>query len=48
MKESKVLSGFEPTAVRGKWFEVNDLNHSATDAPILRLEKYKKKLNMHF
>jgi hypothetical protein len=19
--------------VRGKWFEVNDLNHSATDAP---------------
>jgi hypothetical protein len=23
----------EPTAVRGKWFEVNDLNHSATDAP---------------
>jgi hypothetical protein len=29
----KSLSGFEPTAVRGKWFEVNDLNHSATDAP---------------
>jgi hypothetical protein len=28
------LSGFEPTAVRGKWFEVNDHNHSATDAPI--------------
>jgi hypothetical protein len=26
MKESKVLSGFEPTAVRGKWFAVNDLN----------------------
>jgi hypothetical protein len=29
MKES----GFESTAVMGKWFEVNDLNHSATDAP---------------
>jgi hypothetical protein len=29
----KSLSGFEPTAVRGKWFEVNDLNHSAMDAP---------------
>jgi hypothetical protein len=27
------LSRFEPTEVRGKWFEVNDLNHSATDAP---------------
>jgi hypothetical protein len=23
----KSLSGLEPTAVRGKWFEVNDLNH---------------------
>jgi hypothetical protein len=32
MKESKV-PGFEPTAIRGKWFEVNDLNRSATDAP---------------
>jgi hypothetical protein len=30
----KSLSGYEPTAVRGKWFEVNDLNHSATDAPV--------------
>jgi hypothetical protein len=27
------LSGFEPTAVRGKWFKVNNLNHSATDVP---------------
>jgi hypothetical protein len=35
MKESKVLPGFEPTAVRGKWFEVNDLNYSATDAPYM-------------
>jgi hypothetical protein len=26
------LSGFEPTAVKGKWFEVNDLDHSATNA----------------
>jgi hypothetical protein len=34
MKNSKSLSGFEPTVVRGKWFEVNDLNHSATDAPL--------------
>jgi hypothetical protein len=34
MKESKSLSGFEPTAVRGKWFEVNDINHSAIDAPV--------------
>jgi hypothetical protein len=25
--------GFEPTAVRGKWFEVNDFNNSSTDAP---------------
>jgi hypothetical protein len=32
MKESKPLSGFEPTAVRGKWFEFNVLNHLATDA----------------
>jgi hypothetical protein len=29
MKESKDLVGFEPTAVRGKWFEVNNLNHPA-------------------
>jgi hypothetical protein len=29
MEESKSLSGFEPTEVRGKRFEVNDLNHSA-------------------
>jgi hypothetical protein len=27
------LSGFEPTEGRGKWFEVNDIDHSATDAP---------------
>jgi hypothetical protein len=33
MKESKPLLGFEPTAVRSKWFEVNNLNHSAMDAP---------------
>jgi hypothetical protein len=30
MKESKSLSGFEPTAVRGKQFEVN---HLAMDTP---------------
>jgi hypothetical protein len=35
MKESKVLPGFEPKAVRGKWFEVNNLNCSATDAPYM-------------
>jgi hypothetical protein len=42
MKEnSKFLSGFEPTAVRGKWFEVNDLNHSATGAHMYtRLDDY--------
>jgi hypothetical protein len=33
MKESKV--GFEPMVTRGKWFKINDLNHSAMDA-ILR------------
>jgi hypothetical protein len=32
-KNQKSLSGFEHTAVRGKWFEINDLNHSTTDAP---------------
>jgi hypothetical protein len=25
---AKSLSGFELAAVRGKWFEVNDVNHS--------------------
>jgi hypothetical protein len=40
MKESKSLSGFEPTAVRGKWFEVNDLNHLATDKNVLKTEFY--------
>jgi hypothetical protein len=24
-----LLAGFEPTVVKGKWFEVNELNHSA-------------------
>jgi hypothetical protein len=27
------MSGFEPTTVKGKWLEFNDLNHSPTDAP---------------
>jgi hypothetical protein len=31
MKKVKSLSGFVPTAVRAKWFEVNELNHSVTD-----------------
>jgi hypothetical protein len=31
-KNQKSLSGFEPTAVRDKRFEVNDFKHSATDA----------------
>jgi hypothetical protein len=26
MKDSNPLLGFEPTAMSGKWFEVNDLN----------------------
>jgi hypothetical protein len=30
MDESKVFLGFEPTAVKGKWFEVNDIKYSTT------------------
>jgi hypothetical protein len=39
MKESKVPVGIriEPTALRGKWFEVNDLNHMATE-PLSKLD----------
>jgi hypothetical protein len=33
MKEFKVPGDVQPTAVRGKWFEVKDLNHSAMNAP---------------
>jgi hypothetical protein len=33
MKESKVLLGLEPTAVRGKRFEINNLNHLPIDGP---------------
>jgi hypothetical protein len=42
------LSGFKPSAVRGKWLKVNNLNHLAMDAPrtydvsdamILRLQR---------
>jgi hypothetical protein len=29
----KFLTKFEPTAVRDKWFEINDLNLPATGAP---------------
>jgi hypothetical protein len=32
-RHERVTKGFESTAVSGKYFEVNDLNHSATDAP---------------
>jgi hypothetical protein len=42
MKEFKVPAGnrtHSGEVVRGKWFEVNDLRHSATDAPlVLELE----------
>jgi hypothetical protein len=31
--ESEELERLKPTAVGGKWFEVNDLIHSTTDAP---------------
>jgi hypothetical protein len=31
-EKSKSLSVFKPTAVRGKWIEVNNHNHLATDA----------------
>jgi hypothetical protein len=40
MKESNVPVGIRTKAVRGKWFEVNNLNHSATDAP----HKYKRRV----
>jgi hypothetical protein len=33
--QSPSRDGFYPTAVRGMWLEVNDLNHSAMDAPNL-------------
>jgi hypothetical protein len=33
MRVSKALSGLKPKAVRGKWFEVNELNKLAMDAP---------------
>jgi hypothetical protein len=33
MKESKILGRFKHTAVRAKWFEVNNINHSVKDAP---------------
>jgi hypothetical protein len=35
MYELKFPDGFDSKAVRGIWFEVNDLNHSATDTPFL-------------
>jgi hypothetical protein len=42
MKDFKVpLSGFKPTAVRSKWFEVDDLNHTATDVPSTEVQKPK-------
>jgi hypothetical protein len=31
MKELQTLMRFEPTLVKGKWFEVNDPNSSAMD-----------------
>lgn len=35
MKNPKALTRLEPTAVRGKWFEVNDHNHLAKDVPYI-------------
>jgi hypothetical protein len=32
-KNPMSISGFETTAVRDRWFEVHDRNHSAIDAP---------------
>ena len=32
-KNPKSMVGFKPTIVKGKWFEVNNLNHLATDTP---------------
>jgi hypothetical protein len=34
MKEFKAMARIKPTAMRGKWFEINDLNHMATDIHI--------------
>jgi hypothetical protein len=31
MKDRKCLAGLEHTAVRGKWFEVNDFKHTRLD-----------------
>jgi hypothetical protein len=44
MKNPKSLSGFELTAVRGKWFAVNDLNHTATGSLSLPPRKVTTKL----
>jgi hypothetical protein len=43
MNKSKTLALVEPTAVRGKWFEVIDLNHTANDLMIAMFYKKKKK-----
>jgi hypothetical protein len=32
MKERETITRLEPIAVRGKWFDVNDVHHSAADA----------------
>jgi hypothetical protein len=33
MKEFEVLEEFKPKVELGKWFEVKDINHLATDTP---------------
>jgi hypothetical protein len=35
MKKSEDTCRLELPVMRGIWFEVNDLNHSAMDAPVL-------------
>jgi hypothetical protein len=35
MKEFKVPVGIQTHMVKGKWFEVNDLNHSAMNVPVI-------------
>jgi hypothetical protein len=32
----KSLSGFKPTTLRGRWFDVNSLTHSATDVQMVK------------
>jgi hypothetical protein len=43
MKESEVPVSFQPTAVRGKWLKVKNLNNSARDSPAYQLKIFTMK-----